>query len=59
MAYVVSELSHGMTLTPGTIISMGTPAGVGMGFQPPKYMKPGDVVECFVEGIGTLKNTVR
>ncbi len=59
VAYVVSELSHGMTLTPGTIISMGTPAGVGMGFQPPKYMKPGDVVECFVEGIGTLKNTVR
>ena len=48
-----------MTLTPGTIISMGTPAGVGMGFDPPKYMKPGDVVECFVEGIGTLKNTVR
>ncbi len=59
VAYVVSELSHGMTLTPGTIISMGTPAGVGMGFDPPKYMKPGDVVECFVEGIGTLKNTVR
>lgn len=59
VAYVISELSHGMTLTPGTIISMGTPAGVGMGFQPPKYMKPGDVVECFVEGIGTLKNNVR
>lgn len=59
VAYVISELSHGMTLTPGTIISMGTPAGVGMGFQPPRYMKPGDVVECFVEGIGTLKNTVR
>lgn len=59
VAYVISELSHGMTLTPGTIISMGTPAGVGMGFQPPRYMKPGDVVECFVEGIGTLKNNVR
>ena len=59
VAYVISELSHGMLLTPGTIISMGTPAGVGMGFDPPKYMQPGDVVECYVEGIGTLKNTVR
>lgn len=59
VAHVISELSHGMTLTPGTIISMGTPAGVGMGFDPPKYMHPGDVVECYVAGIGTLKNTVR
>lgn len=59
VAYVISELSHGMLLPPGTIISMGTPAGVGMGFNPPKYMQPGDVVECYVEGIGTLKNTVR
>ena len=55
----VSELSQGMTLKAGTIIATGTPAGVGMGFDPPKFLKPGDVVECAVEGIGTLRNTVR
>ena len=48
-----------MTLRPGTIISMGTPAGVGMGFDPPKWLHPGDVVACSIEGIGTLTNTVR
>lgn len=56
---VIHELSQGMTLKAGTIISMGTPAGVGMGFTPPKFLKPGDVVECEVEGIGCLKNTVK
>lgn len=56
--YVVSELSKGMTLKAGTIISTGTPAGVGMGFNPPKFLKSGDVVECRVEGIGSLTNTV-
>lgn len=58
-AHVISELSQGMTLKAGTIISMGTPAGVGMGFTPPKFLKPGDTVECIVEGIGTLKNVVK
>ena len=58
-AYVIAELSRGMTLLPGTIISMGTPAGVGMGFDPPKWLQPGDVVACSIEGIGTLTNTVR
>ena len=48
-----------VTLLPGTIIATGTPAGVGMGFDPPKFLKPGDVVECTIEGIGTLRNTVR
>ncbi|MFR6425609.1 MAG: fumarylacetoacetate hydrolase family protein [Oscillospiraceae bacterium] len=48
-----------MTLRPGTIISMGTPAGVGMGFDPPKWLHPGDEVACSIEGIGTLTNTVR
>ncbi len=56
---VIHELSQGMTLKAGTIISMGTPAGVGMGFTPPKFLKPGDVVECEVEGIGCLKNTIK
>ena len=57
-AYCISELSHGMTLQPGTIISMGTPAGVGMGFDPPKWLLPGDTVKCVVEGIGELENLV-
>ncbi|TQI65943.1 fumarylacetoacetate hydrolase family protein [Clostridium sp. KNHs216] len=55
----VSELSRGMTLKAGTILSMGTPAGVGMGFCPPRFLKSGDVVECEVEKIGTLRNTVQ
>ncbi|CUQ51906.1 ureidoglycolate lyase [Clostridium paraputrificum] len=55
----ISELSQGMTLKAGTIIAMGTPAGVGMGFQPPKFLKSGDIVECEIEGIGCIKNTVR
>ena len=58
VAYIVSELSQGMTLKPGTIIATGTPAGVGMGFIPPKFLKPGDVVECSVEGIGSITNPV-
>jgi 2-keto-4-pentenoate hydratase/2-oxohepta-3-ene-1,7-dioic acid hydratase in catechol pathway len=57
--YVIHELSQGMTLKAGTIISTGTPAGVGMGFVPPKFLKPGDVVTCSIEGIGTLTNEVR
>lgn len=58
IAHVISELSAGMTLEAGTIISMGTPSGVGMGFDPPRFLKPGDTVECSIEGIGVLKNTV-
>lgn len=56
--HVVSELSAGMTLKAGTIIATGTPAGVGMGFDPPRFLKSGDVVECSIEGIGTLVNRV-
>ncbi len=56
--HIVSELSRGMTLQAGTIISTGTPAGVGMGFAPPRFLKAGDVVECTVEGIGSIKNRV-
>ena len=59
IANIIEELSSGMTLLPGTIISTGTPSGVGMGFDPPKFLKPGDVVECTIDGIGTLRNTVR
>ena len=56
---IIEELSSGMTLLPGTIIATGTPAGVGMAFDPPKFLSPGDVVECSIEKIGTLRNTVR
>lgn len=55
---VICELSSGMTLKSGTIIATGTPSGVGMGFDPPRFLVPGDVVECTIEGIGTLRNTV-
>lgn len=56
--YVIEELSKGFTLKAGTIISMGTPGGVGMGYKPPRFLKPGDVVECEIEGIGVLKNYI-
>ena len=59
IAEIIEELSSGITLLPGTIIATGTPAGVGTGFDPPKFLKSGDVVECTIEGIGTLCNTVR
>ena len=55
----IHELSQGFTLKAGTIIAMGTPAGVGMGFEPPRFLKAGDVVECEIEGIGCLRNTVK
>lgn len=55
---VIEDLSAGMTLTAGTIISMGTPAGVGMGFDPPKYLQKGDVVICEADGIGRITNPV-
>ncbi len=57
--YVISELSRGMTIRSGSVISMGTPAGVGMGFTPPKFLKKGDIVECEIENIGILKNEVK
>ena len=59
IAEIIEELSSGMTLLPGTIIATGTPAGVGMGFETPKFLASGDVVACTIEGIGTLRNTVR
>ena len=59
IADIIEELSSGMTLLPGTIIATGTPAGVGMGFDPPRFLSSGDIVECTIEGIGTLRNIVR
>ncbi|MBS8263015.1 FAA hydrolase family protein [Mesobacillus boroniphilus] len=55
---VISVLSQGMTLEPGDIIATGTPAGVGKGFKPPRFLSSGDTIEITVEGIGTLRNRV-
>ena len=52
VAHLVSYLSQFMTLHPGDVISTGTPPGVGMGMKPPQYLKPGDVVELGIEGLG-------
>lgn len=58
IAGVLSELTQGMVLKAGTVIATGTPAGVGMGMQPPCFLESGDTVVCEIEGIGTLTNTV-
>jgi len=55
--FLVSYISQFMTLLPGDIVSTGTPAGVGLGFNPPVYLKPGDVVELSIDGLGTSKQT--
>lgn len=55
---IISDLSSCITLYPGDIILTGTPAGVGAGFNPPNYLKKGDVVKCYIENIGTLSNTI-
>lgn len=52
-------LSQFMELKAGDIVNTGTPQGVGMGFKPPKYLKGGEVVESFIEGIGTIRSNVR
>lgn len=54
---VISYLSNFMTLLPGDVISTGTPAGVGLGFDPPVYLKEGDVVELGITGLGTQSQT--
>lgn len=54
---VVSYISQFMTLMPGDIISTGTPFGVGLGLNPPKYLKEGDIVELGIEGLGISKQT--
>ena len=55
---VISYLSRGMTLLPGTVLLTGTPAGVGFARKPPVWLKPGDSYEVEIEGIGTLRNPV-
>lgn len=58
VARIISELSIGMGLWPGDVILTGTPEGVGFARKPPEFLKPGDVMEMEIEGIGTLRNTV-
>mgnify|MGYP001593669249 CR=1 FL=1 len=55
---IIEAISAGITLFPGDVIATGTPAGVGVGFVPPKFLKPGDRVRIDISGIGTLTNTV-
>lgn len=55
--HVISYLSGFMTLLPGDVISTGTPAGVGLGFDPPRYLSAGDVVELGIDGLGTQSQT--
>lgn len=56
---IVSYLSQFMSLLPGDVISTGTPFGVGMGFSPQRYLKPGDVVELGIEGLGSSKQLAK
>jgi 2,4-didehydro-3-deoxy-L-rhamnonate hydrolase len=52
---LVSYVSQFMTLLPGDVISTGTPPGVGLGFKPPRYLKPGDLVELGIDGLGSSR----
>jgi len=58
VAYLVSYISQFMTLLPGDVIATGTPAGVGMGMTPPRFLSAGDSVELGIEGIGTIRQRV-
>lgn len=56
---IIAELSRNMTLLPGDIVSTGTPPGVGFARKPPEFLKPGDVMETEITGVGILRNAVR
>jgi 2-keto-4-pentenoate hydratase/2-oxohepta-3-ene-1,7-dioic acid hydratase in catechol pathway len=55
---IIATLSQGITLKPGDVIATGTPAGVGIGFDPPRYLKNGDFMRVEIDGIGALENSV-
>ena len=57
--HLISYISQFMTLEPGDVISTGTPAGVGLGFKPPQYLRAGDVVELGIDGLGEQRQVVR
>jgi len=56
---LIETISNSVTLAPGDVIATGTPEGVGIGFDPPRFLRDGDVVEVEIEGIGILRNVVR
>ena len=56
---LIEVLSSGMTLLPGDVIATGTPQGVGMGMNPPQFLRKGDEVEITIDPIGTLRNKVK
>ena len=53
---LIETVSRGITLYPGDVIATGTPAGVGMGFKPPRYLREGDTVRIEIDGIGSIEN---
>lgn len=55
---LIADISSGMTLEPGDVISTGSPSGVGAGMTPPQFLHPGDLVEATIASIGTLTNPV-
>ena len=59
ITHLVSSISEYMTLMPGDVIPTGTPPGVGLGHEPPIYLKPGDVMRLGVEGLGEQRQEVR
>jgi 2-keto-4-pentenoate hydratase/2-oxohepta-3-ene-1,7-dioic acid hydratase in catechol pathway len=59
VAQIIAQLSAGLTLLPGDIILTGTPEGIGAARTPPVYLQEGDLIECEINGIGMLRNTVR
>ena len=56
---IIATIAAGVTLLPGDVIATGTPAGVGIGFKPPRYLQDGDLVRCQIDGIGSLENGIR
>lgn len=56
---LIADITSGMTLEPGDVIATGSPSGVGAGMTPPQFLRPGDLVEATIAGIGTLANPVR
>lgn len=56
---IIKTISEGVTLLAGDVIATGTPAGVGIGFKPPRYMVDGDIVRCEIDGIGVLENILK
>ncbi|MGJ3264695.1 MAG: fumarylacetoacetate hydrolase family protein [Salinarimonas sp.] len=55
---IIATISAGITLQPGDVIATGTPAGVAVGFSPPRWLRPGDRVEVAIDGIGSLTNRI-